>query len=121
MKFEYFKIGDTELKSVVSVTISKAARNRKEYTNLNGDLLIDQMSIKSTVTAEIAIVSDAAMAVIEDAVAAGFVDISYYDGGTLRTISATVSSSERPRPFYLNGNRAEGVYYNSVRLTFKEK
>ena len=121
MRFEYFKIGDTELKSVVSVTISKAARNRKEYTNLNGDLLIDRMSIKSTVTAEIAIVSDAVMSVIEDAVAAGFVDISYYDGGTLRTISATVSSSERPRPFYMNGKRENGVFYNAVRLTFREK
>ena len=121
MRFEFFKIGDTELKSVLSVVISKAPRNRKEYTNLNGDLMIDQMAIKSTVDVEIVIVSDAVMAIIENAVAAGFVDISYYEGGTLRTISATVSSSERPRPFYMNGKRENGVYYNAVRLTFKEK
>lgn len=121
MRFEYFKIGSKEIKTATSVVISKAARNRTEYSNLNGDMMIDQMAIKSTVRVDIALVDDTLMAAIEEAVAAGFVEISYYDGGALKTISATVSSSERSMPFYLNGDRMRGVYYNRVSLSFRER
>lgn len=120
MKFEYFKLGDAELKTVISVTVTKQARKRVENTNLNGDLLIDQMAVKSTVNVVVALVPAATMDAIEAAVAAGSVNISYYDGAALVNKQATCSVSERPRPYYKNGDRAAGVYYNNIVLEFRE-
>lgn len=120
MRFEYFKLGENELKAVTSVTATKQARKRVENMNLNGDLLIDQMAIKSTVKITVALVSAAVMALIEAAVAAGTVDITYYDGAELVTKSATCSISSRPRPYYKNGDRAQGVYYGNITLEFRE-
>ena len=120
MKFEYFKLGDTELKAVMSVTISKQPRKRTENTNLNGDLLIDQMAVKSTVNITIALASETTMALIEAAVAAGSVQISYYEGTTLMAKLATCSVSSRPKPLYKSGDRAQGVYYNHIALEFRE-
>lgn len=120
MRFEYFKLGENELKSVTSVSISKQPRKRVESTNLNGDLLIDQMAVKSTVNVAISLISAATMALIEAAVAAGVAEISYYEGAALVTKSATCSVSSRPRPYYKNGDRAQGVYYSGITLEFRE-
>lgn len=120
MRFEYFKLGENELKSVTSVTVSKQPRKRVENTNLNGDLLIDQMAVKSTVNVVISLVPAATMALIEAAVAAGVSEISYYEGAALVTKSATCSVSFRPRPYYKNGDRTQGVYYSGITLEFRE-
>ena len=121
MKFEMFKIGTAELHSVNRIEITKAARNRTVTTNLNGDMLIDQSAIKRNITAHIVLCSAADMAVIEAAVAAGLVEISFYEGAELVTITATCASINKPKPFYLNGDRAQGVYYNDVTLTWEER
>lgn len=121
MKFETFKIGETALHSVSSIEISKAARNRTVTTNLNGDMLIDQSALKRTISVNIVLCSAADMAVIEAAVAAGLVEISFYEGATLVTISATCPSVNKPKPFYKNGDRAQGVYYNDITLTWEER
>ena len=121
VKFELFKIGETALHSVSSIEISKAARNRTVTTNLNGDMLIDQSALKRTITAHIVLCSAADMAIIEAAVAAGLVEISFYEGAELVTITATCASVNKPMPFYMNGDRAQGVYYNSVTLTWEER
>ena len=121
MKFELFKIGETALHSVSSIEISKVARNRTVTTNLNGDMLIDQSAIKRTISINIVLCSAADMAVIEAAVTAGLVEISFYEGAELVTIMATCASINKPKPFYLNGDRAQGVYYNSVTLTWEER
>ena len=121
VKFELFKIGETALHSVSSIEISKAARNRTVTTNLNGDMLIDQSALKRTISINIVLCSAADMAVIEAAVAAGLVEISFYEGAELVTIMATCASINKPKPFYLNGDRAQGVYYNSVTLTWEER
>ena len=120
MRFEYFKLGENELKSVTSVTISKQPRKRVENTNLNGDLLIDQMAVKSEITVTIALAAAETMDIIEAAVAAGFADISYYEGAALMSKKATCSVSSRPKPFYKNGDRAQGVYYSGITLEFRE-
>ena len=121
MRFEPFKIGETDIKSVTKIEIAKAPRNRTITTNLNGDMLIDQSAIKRNITAHIVLCSAADMAVIEAAVAAGLVEISFYEGAALVTISATCASVNKPKPFYLNGDRAQGVYYNDVTLTWEER
>ena len=121
MKFELFKIGETALHSVSSIEISKAARNRTVTTNLNGDMLIDQTKIKRDITVTVAISSAAQMQVFENAIIAGFSDITFYDGGELVTISATLSQISKPRPFYKNGNRESGVYYNNIVLEWRER
>ena len=121
VKFELFKIGENALHSVSRVEISKSARNRTVTTNLNGDMLIDQSALKRTISINIVLCSAADMAVIEAAVAAGLVEISFYEGAALVTISATCASVNKPKPFYLNGDRAQGVYYNGVTLTWEER
>ena len=121
MKFESFMIGDKPLHSVNWIEISKAARNRTVTTNLNGDMLIDQSAVKRTVTVHIVICPAAEMAVIEAAVAAGLVDITFYEGATLVTMKATCASVDKPRPFYRNGDRSQGVYYNNITMTWEER
>ena len=121
MKFESFKIGETALHSVSRIEISKAARNRTVTTNLNGDMLIDQSALKRSISVNIVLCSAADMAVIEAAVAAGLVEISFYEGATPVTISATCASINKPKPFYKNGDRAQGVYYNKVTLKWEER
>ena len=121
MKFELFKIGDTPLHSVNSIEIAKAPRNRTVTTNLNGDMLIDQSAIKRTISMNIVLCSAADMAVIEAAVTAGLVEITFFEGTELVTITAACSSVDKPRPHYLWGDRANGVYYNNVSLTWEER
>lgn len=120
MKFKYFKMGETELKSVTAVEVSRQARKRVENMNLNGDLLIDQMAIKTTVKVTVTLVSAAIMTAIDAAIAAGFVDISFDDRGERLTMSATVASVRRPSPRELGGDRTK-PYYNGVTLEFKER
>ncbi len=120
MRFEYFKLSNVELKTVTSVSVTKEARKRVENMNLNGDLLIDQMAVKSAITVNIALASAGVMLLVEAAVAAGSVEISYYDGSALVTKNVTCSVSSRPRPHYMNGIRAQGVYYNNITLEFRE-
>lgn len=120
MKFKYFKLGETEIKSVTAVEVSREARKRVENMNLNGDLLIDQMAVKATVRITVALVSAAVMNVIDAAIAAGFVDISFDDCGERLTMSATVASVRRPSSRDLNGDRTM-PYYNGVTLEFKER
>ena len=121
MKFETFKIEGNALHSVNSVEISKAARNRTVTTNLNGDMLIDQSGIKRTISVNIVLCSAADMAAIETALAAGLVEISFYEGADLVTITATCASVNKPKPFYKNGDRTQGVYYNNINLVWEER
>lgn len=121
MRFETFKIGESALHSVSSIEISKTARNRVVSVNLNGDLLIDQGSQKRTIDVNIVLCSAADMAIIEAAVNAGFAQISFYEGATLKTITATCAIAAKPTPLYVNGDRASGVYYNNVRLRWEER
>lgn len=121
MRFETFKIGEYALHSVNSVEISKSARNRNVTTNLAGDLLIDQSAIKRRISVKIVLCSAADMAVIEAAVNSGILQISFYEGAELVTINATCASVAKPRPFYKNGDRAQGVYYNNVALSWEER
>lgn len=121
MRFEYFKLGSDVIKTALSVTTSKAARNRTEYTNLNGNMLIDQGALKTVVNVRIALPDEVLMTKIDAAVAAGFVEISFYEGNTLRTMMATIQSSERTRAHYLNGNRAAGTYYDTLTIELKER
>ena len=121
MRFEPFKIGETDIKSVTKIEITKAPRNRIITTNLNGDMLIDQTTVKRDITVTVALSSAAQMQVFENAIIAGFSDITFYDGGELVTISATLSQISKPRPFYKNGNRESGVYYNNIVLEWRER
>lgn len=121
MRFKTFKIGAYELHSVNKIEIVKAARNRKESTNLNGALLIDQSAQKRTIAINIVLCSAADMAVIEAAVAAGLVEITFDEGASLTTITATCADVTLPTPYYLNGDKTQGVYYNNVELTWKER
>lgn len=117
----YFKIGDTVITTVVSLDISKAPRKRTVSTNLNGDMLIDQQSVKSTITITIALATSAIMAAIENAITSGFVNISYYDGADLVTKSATCSKISKPNPFYINGDKTQGVVFNNVTVEWEER
>ncbi len=121
MKFRTFKINETALHSVTRVEISKEARNRVESINLNGDMLIDQSALKRKISVNIALCSAAEMAVIEAAVAAGFADITFYEGAELVTITATCPSISKPDPVYLYGDRTKGVYYNDISLSWEER
>lgn len=121
MTFETFKIGETNLHSVSSIEITKAARNRSVSTNLNGDMLIDQSALKRTIRVQIVLCSADEMSAIEAAVGAGLVDISFYEGAESVTITASCASLDKPPPFYRNGDRSQGVYYNNVSLTWEER
>lgn len=121
MRFEVFKIGEYQLHSVDRVEVSKAARKRVVQTNLNGDMLIDQSAVKRTVTAHLILASAADVAAVDVAVQAAIVTISFYEGAEQVTIEATISNSVRPKPFYYNGDRAQGVYYNGITLVFEER
>lgn len=121
MKFEVFKVNEYRLHSVSRVQVVKAPRKRVVHTNINGDMLIDQGVIKRTVTANIVLCSEADIQTIEAAVAAAIVPISFYEGKDLITIEASISRSERPKPFLLNGSRENGTYYNGITLVFEER
>lgn len=121
MKFESFIIGDRPLHAVDWIEVSKAPRNRSVTTNLNGDMLIDQSAVKRTITVHIVLCPSAEMAVIESAVAAGLVQITYFEGDERVVIDATCASLKKPRPFYRNGDRAQGAYYNNITMTWEER
>lgn len=120
MKRYYLKINDTEIKAVNSFNISKAPRNRETYTNLYGNMLIDVGAVKSNISANIALCSQAVMNVIKDVIAVGSCTAMYYDGAEIVTKSVTISSLSAPDPFYLNGDKSQGIYYNNVSLEMEE-
>lgn len=121
VRFESFSVGTIAIHSVDRIEISKAPRKRIVSTNLNGDMLIDQTALKRTVSIHIVLCSEAELAQIEAAVAAGLSDITFYEGSQAVTISATCASFAKPAPYYLNGDRAQGVYYNDISLTWEER
>ena len=121
MRYKTFIMGDHKLSSVNSIVITRAARNRKVNTNLNGNLLIDQSEQKRTVTINIVLCSAADMLKIQEAVAAGIVTLTLDEGTELVTMQATCASVTAPNPFYVNGKRESGAYYNNVELVWEER
>ena len=116
----YLKINDTEIKTVNSFEISKSPRNKETYTNLYGDMLIDVGVVKSVISANIALCSQEIMNIINGAVAVGSCTAVYYDGADSVSKNMTISSLQAPNPFYLNGDKTQGIYYNNVSLEMEE-
>lgn len=122
MKFDIFKIGEYAFKTARVNQISKAPRLRNERTNLNGDLLIDQpIGGKRTITVTIALCSEDDMAIIEQAIDDIFNDITFNDGQTAVTVYATLSQIDKPQPFRYEGADGVKIYYNNVKMTWRER
>ena len=122
MKFDIFKIGEYAFKTARVNQISKSPRLRNERTNLNGDLLIDQpIGGKRALTVPIALCSEDDMAIIEQAIDDIFNDITFSDGQTTDTIYATLSQIDKPQPFRYEGADGVKIYYNNVKMTWRER
>lgn len=122
MKFDTFKIGEYAFKTARINQISKAPRLRNERTNLNGDLLIDQpVGGKRTITVTIALCSEDDIAVIDKAIDDIFNDITFNDGQTAVTVYATLSQIDKAQPFRYEGADGVKMYYNNIKMTWRER
>lgn len=122
MQRYYLKIENVIYHSVNVLTVTNTARRRRERENFNGDLIIDQAgTTKKDINVNIALISHQNYLNLLTAKATPVVSVTYSDGASTSTITATITSDiQHDNPFYMNGDKTQGVYYNNVSFVLRE-
>lgn len=122
MQRYYLKIENVIYHSVNVLTVTNTARRRRERENFNGDLIIDQAGTsKKDINVNIALISHQNYLNLLTAKATPVLSVTYTDGTSTSTINATITSDiQHENPFYLNGDKTQGIYYNNVSFVLRE-
>ena len=115
----YFKIGDKDLSMYVNELSVKTKHNYIAQTNANGDSVVDYINSKREIEVGIIPIDAAAMLVIQQAIAAFNVKISFLNPNT-NALEENVNCIIPSNQVEYYTIRADKTQFNKMKLNFDE-
>lgn len=110
--------GEYKLPSVLSYSADRECRNTKKEYNADGDLLIDMVSRKLTLTISLGRLTGEQMKTIQELTQPVFFPVTFFDPLKGESSTAYFHLSEQPAQLIPSG---EGGIYDGAKLVLEEK
>lgn len=111
--------GDYRLPKLLYYQADRDCRNTKKEYNANGDMIIDLVARKITLTVKLGMLNDEEMTELMNAAEPIFFPVTFYDPKAGEIVTKQFHMSEQPsRIAYANSS---GKYFEELELTLEEK
>lgn len=111
--------GDLKVPSLLYYSADRDCRNAKKEYNANGDMLIDLVSRKLTLSVWLGRLTAEQMEQLQTATSPVFFPVTFFDPMKGKTVTAQFHLSEHPAQIALATER--GVLFDEVKLVLEEK